>query len=150
MRKVNNIVLHCTAGSQRQSIASLKSWWFTPKPKGNGWKTVGYHWIIEADGTPTRLADDETVTNGVGGHNSDSIHISYMGGIDLTTKKAIDNRTPQQKATQAVLVRMYKLKYPDAKVLGHRDFPGVRKDCPSFDVKEWLKDVYMDNVTQDE
>jgi N-acetylmuramoyl-L-alanine amidase len=22
--------------------------------------------------------------------------------------------------------------YPDARILGHRDFPGVRKACPSF------------------
>jgi hypothetical protein len=27
--------------------------------------------------------------------------------------------------------------YPQAEVLGHRDIPGVKKDCPSFNVKEW-------------
>jgi N-acetylmuramoyl-L-alanine amidase len=30
-------------------------------------------------------------------------------------------------------------KYPAAEVLGHRDFPNVHKACPSFDVKDWLK-----------
>jgi len=24
--------------------------------------------------------------------------------------------------------------YPDARVVGHRDLPGVKKDCPCFDV----------------
>ena len=28
---------------------------------------------------------------------------------------------------------------PDAEILGHRDLPNVHKDCPSFDVKRWLK-----------
>jgi hypothetical protein len=27
-------------------------------------------------------------------------------------------------------------------ILGHRDFPGVTKRCPSFDVREWLN-AYM-------
>jgi len=24
--------------------------------------------------------------------------------------------------------------YPEAKVVGHRDLPGVKKECPCFDV----------------
>jgi N-acetylmuramoyl-L-alanine amidase len=35
-------------------------------------------------------------------------------------------------------------KYPKAEILGHRDFPGVAKACPSFDVKSWLKDYDSD------
>lgn len=31
-----------------------------------------------------------------------------------------------------------------AEVLGHRDFPGVKKECPSFDVRTWLKTVDLD------
>ena len=31
-------------------------------------------------------------------------------------------------------------RYPKAQVLGHRDFPNVKKACPSFDVKQWLAD----------
>ena len=33
------------------------------------------------------------------------------------------------------------LDYPDAEILGHRDLPWVRKSCPCFDVKEWLKEI---------
>jgi len=31
--------------------------------------------------------------------------------------------------------------YPEAEVIGHRDLPWVRKSCPCFDVKKWLKEV---------
>ncbi|WP_367614995.1 hypothetical protein [Segatella copri] len=31
--------------------------------------------------------------------------------------------------------------YPDAEILGHRDLPNVRKDCPCFDVRDWLEDI---------
>ena len=34
---------------------------------------------------------------------------------------------------------MLRNKYPNAIIQGHRDFDGVRKSCPRFDVKEWLK-----------
>jgi N-acetylmuramoyl-L-alanine amidase len=137
MRRIDNIVLHCTAGSQKQTIEGLKAWW----KDGMKWKQVGYHWVIEADGGLTQLVQDDIVTNGVGGHNAHSIHISYFGGVDLRTWKAVDNRTPAQKESMYQLVRSYKLKYPDANILGHRDFPGVKKACPSFDVATWLKEV---------
>ena len=35
-------------------------------------------------------------------------------------------------------------RYPKAQVLGHRDFPGVAKACPSFDVKTWLANYTPD------
>ena len=35
-------------------------------------------------------------------------------------------------------------RYPQAKVVGHRDFPGVNKACPSFDVKTWLANYTPD------
>ena len=31
------------------------------------------------------------------------------------------------------LLRSLKLDYPDAQIIGHRDLPGVSKDCPCFD-----------------
>ena len=33
------------------------------------------------------------------------------------------------------------LDYPGAEILGHRDLPWVRKSCPCFNVKEWLKEI---------
>lgn len=137
MRVINNIVLHCTAGSQKQTIQDLKDWW----KNGKGWKQVGYHWVIDGDGNKHNLAADDEITNGVGGHNKDSLHISYMGGVDTKTWVAIDNRTPEQRKAMEELVRYYHDKYPEAVILGHRDFPGVKKSCPSFDTKTWLKEI---------
>lgn len=33
------------------------------------------------------------------------------------------------------------LYFPDAVILGHRDLPGVHKECPCFDTKAWLKEI---------
>jgi hypothetical protein len=41
----------------------------------------------------------------------------------------------------AELVKKLKGEFPQAVVRGHRDWPGVKKACPSFSVSDWLKQV---------
>jgi N-acetylmuramoyl-L-alanine amidase len=139
MRKINNIVLHCTATPQTTTIESIQRYW----RDSLGWKSPGYHHIIKPNGEVVDLLPIEKPSNGVAGHNHDSIHISYIGGID-GHGKGLDNRTPAQKGAQIELLRKYHAMFPNAKILGHRDFPGVTKECPSFDVRKWLATVSID------
>jgi len=37
----------------------------------------------------------------------------------------------------AALVKDLMQDYPEAKVIGHRDVPGVHKECPGFTVAAW-------------
>lgn len=134
MRTVKYIAVHCTATPQNTTVKSILNYWKT----GLGWKNPGYHLIVKPNGEYERLASDETICNGVKNYNSVSMHISYIGGID-SKGKAIDNRTPEQKQTMLELICELKLKYPNAKIQGHRDFPNVAKDCPSFNAIEEYK-----------
>lgn len=136
MRKITHIVLHCTATPQSTTIKSIQNYWKNVL----GWKSPGYHHIILPNGTIVDLLPIEQVSNGVAGHNATSIHISYIGGVDAKGK-AVDSRTDAQKAAQVQLLRKYRAMFPGAKILGHRDFPGVAKSCPSFDVAAWLKEI---------
>lgn len=140
MRAIIYIVIHTTATAQNTKVSSIQSYWRTPKPHGPGWKYPGYHRIIEADGTIHTLATDEQITNGVEGHNANALHVSYIGGIDAK-KNALDNRTRAQKMALAAVVASWKVKYPDALVLGHRDFVGVKKACPCFDAIPWWQKI---------
>jgi N-acetylmuramoyl-L-alanine amidase len=129
VRRIDNIVIHCTATSNTAKISSILNYWKTSL----GWKNVGYHIIVENKGNSVRLAEDTQITNGVGGHNRNSIHICYIGGLN-----GKDTRSPEQKAKLIYLVKKYKEIYPNAKVLGHRDFKGVKKECPCFNaIKEY-------------
>lgn len=134
MRTITHIVLHCTATPQTATITSMKNYWRNHL----GWKNPGYHFVIKPDGEAVQLLPLDQVANGVAGHNAKSIHISYIGGVDAANRP-IDNRTEMQIHTQICLLKELKAKFPNAKILGHRDFPGVAKACPSFDVKSWLK-----------
>jgi N-acetylmuramoyl-L-alanine amidase len=130
MREIKYIVLHCTATPKNTTVQSIMNHWSNVL----GWKSPGYHYIITPNGTDVQLADISKQTNGVKGHNKNSIHISYIGG------QFGDDRTEYQKRTMAELVRKFKVIYPKAQILGHCDFSGVTKSCPNFNVKQWLQD----------
>lgn len=146
-RRINNIVIHCTAGYG--DVAAIKRFW----KESLGWKQVGYHRFIYEDGRIEELAPFEVVTNGVGGHNSDSIHISYQGGVDRkNVRKALDTRTLAQKESILTCIgdalRWIKEQGQPVdliRIVGHRDFSPDKdgsgviesweriKECPCFD-----------------
>jgi N-acetylmuramoyl-L-alanine amidase len=130
MRKITHIVVHCTATRQEAEVASILRYWRETK----GWKSPGYHYIIDADGVETQLLTIAQPSNGVKGHNSSIINVCYLGGVDLFGRP-VDNRTPKQKAQLLSRIKALKVMFPEAKIQGHRDFPGVSKACPSFDAK---------------
>lgn len=128
--------MHCTATSQNTSISSIQNYWKNQL----GWRMPGYHFIIKPDGEVVSLLSIEQVSNGVQGFNHESINISYIGGID---EKVIpkDNRTLAQKASLLKLLTELRQKFPKAIIQGHRDFPNVKKACPSFDAKKEYQHV---------
>lgn len=130
MRQIKFIVVHCTATPQNATISSIQKYW----RENLGWESPGYHKIIEADGKVTTLATDDKVCNGVAGFNSVSLHVSYIGGVQGSLAK--DNRTEGQKQALLQVLKEWKAKYPKAIIQGHRDFPDVKKACPSFDAKK--------------
>jgi len=136
MRPINHIVLHTTASNITATADSINRY----HKKVLKWRSPGYHFIIERDGKVVDNWPIEKTTNGVKGHNHDSIHISYIGGIDAKGKPT-DNRTKEQKQAMAELVTKLTNKFPNAKVLGHRDFPNVNKACPCFGAGAWWAEV---------
>lgn len=147
MRKIERIFVHCTAGSQKQTVADLLA-----EFKRKRWRNPGYHIVITPDGKCHQLLDFGKVSNGVKGYNQTAINVAYMGGIG-PEGRATDNRTDAQKESLRKLLKLLKGRYPDAEILGHRDISpdtngnGVvdtwerTKECPCFDAKEEYKDL---------
>jgi N-acetylmuramoyl-L-alanine amidase len=136
MRKIKYIAVHCTAGNQAATVDDLRKE-FARK----GWKNPGYHYVITADGVIHQLLDNEKVSNGVRGYNAVTVNVAYTGGIDLATRKPLDNRTAAQKASLRAVLKVLHSLFPTAVIQGHRDFPGVSKACPSFDAKAEYADI---------
>jgi N-acetylmuramoyl-L-alanine amidase len=131
MRTIKYIVIHCTATPKGTTIESIQNYW-----KNNlKWKNPGYHKIIDNLGNIITLAPDNITCNGVAGHNSNSLHVSYIGGLKE------DDRNDLQKIALIKVIKEWKKKYPDAIIQGHRDFKGVKKLCPQFNAKEEYKKI---------
>lgn len=128
MRPIEEIIVHCSATEAGRDIkaAEIRRWHI----EGNGWKDIGYHYVIDIDGTievgrPIDQAGAHT-TN----HNKTTIGICYVGG--LWNGKPKDTRTLKQQAAMVQLIRSLKVCFPSIKkVSGHRDY--ANKACPCFD-----------------
>lgn len=131
-RALKYIAIHCTATQPTATVAAIQRYW----RDALGWKSPGYHLLIEPNGTIHRLLDFNGIANGVRGFNKETVHISYIGGVDRAGKP-LDNRTAAQK--KAILECINEvIKWSDNKCLiiqGHRDFPNAKKACPCFDAK---------------
>lgn len=126
MRTINKIIVHCSATPEGRhtTVKEIDLW-----HKQNGWKGVGYHYIIYLDGSIHKGRDVEMTGAHCVGHNKDSIGVCYIGGCDRNMKPK-DTRTPEQKEALIELLTRLKKRYPDAKIYGHRDF--ANKCCPCF------------------
>jgi N-acetylmuramoyl-L-alanine amidase len=53
----------------------------------------------------------------------------------------MDTRTEAQKEAMVRVIRDLLKRYPNAKVVGHRDMPGAATQCPGFDAAAWWAEV---------
>lgn len=137
MLPIRHLTIHCAATPEGRDVrAATVDAWDIAK-----FGQPSYHLIIELDGTAVRGLPDTEKGAHVGGKNTGNIGICYVGGMDRENKKPKDTRNAAQRAAMARLVREYRAKYPKIQVRGHRDWPGVAKVCPSFDVAAWLKEA---------
>ena len=128
MREINEIIVHCSATREGQDIdASTIDEWH----KARGWSGIGYHFIVKLNGSIEYGRMVDKVGAHCKGHNTNSIGVCYIGGVENDGKTPKDTRTSEQIASLLTLLRFLKLLHPDASIYGHRDF--ANKACPSFD-----------------
>lgn len=134
---VTHLTIHCAATPEGRVVTyeQINAW---DKAK---FGQISYHYVIELDGKITRTLRDDQLGAHVGGHNHGNIGMCYIGGVCADNKTPKDTRTDAQKKSLLDVVRLYKQRYPGIIIRGHRDWPGVAKACPSFDVRAWLKEV---------
>lgn len=130
---VRFITVHCSATPPESDVGTdeIRRW-----HKGKGWEDVGYHYVIRRNGTVEAGRSLDFQGAHVEGHNHEAIGICLVGGVrrDLSPDA---NFTAVQYTSLETLINLLLPRYPGATVRGHRDFPGVTKACPSFDVPAW-------------
>ena len=137
-RQINYLVVHCSATPEgRDHTAKDIDLWHRQR----GFNEIGYNYVVRLTGTIEGGRDVDKIPAHVTNHNKDSIGICYIGGIDKKTLQPKDTRTAEQKEALKKLLTELKALYPEAEILGHRDFPGVAKACPCFNAKDEYKNI---------
>ena len=140
MRPINEIIVHCTATQADwmkghptgSKVEEVRKW-----HKARGWKDIGYHFLIDRDGTVMAGRPLEQTGAHVAGHNTGTIGISLFGGFGSSADdKFEDNFTPQQDFALRKLIDDLKDRFPITKVTGHNEY--AAKACPGFRVGKWL------------
>lgn len=132
----DHIIIHCSATKPSMDIGvrEIRMW-----HKQQGWLDVGYHYIIKRDGTVQEGRPCDVVGSHVKNHNSNSVGVCLVGGVDEKMKPDA-NYTVDQWAALETVVKDLKEKFPTASVKGHNEFD-AGKACPSFNVQSWLKSL---------
>lgn len=137
MRPIKWIVVHTSATADKSgkpvdaSAESIRRY----HREHNGWKDIGYHYVIRRDGTIEQGRELWEPGAHVGGFNVESIGICCSGHGD------IEDFTPLQHQALANLCAQHckNFSLPHTVVIGHReadDFgaPHVDKTCPGTKV----------------
>lgn len=127
------IAIHCSATPPNRDIGAAE---IDVMHKQRGFERIGYNYVIRRDGRlEIGRVEGETLAHAQG-YNKDAIAICLVGGVnEHNAPKA--NFTDAQMRTLRTAVDFLRIKYPQADLIGHRDLPGVLKDCPCFNVKHW-------------
>jgi N-acetylmuramoyl-L-alanine amidase len=142
MRKIDEIIIHCTAtrpdwwtGTSAEVKTNEVRNWHTSK----GWSDIGYHYLIDRDGTVVTGRPLDRTGAHVKGHNTGTVGISLFGGFGGSAGDSFaDNFTEDQERALLDLIAKLKSDHPSiTKISGHNQY--AAKACPCFSVPAWLK-----------
>ncbi len=144
MRSINEVIVHCSATrpdwmidySLQRKIDEIRRWHVS----GNGWSDIGYHDLIDRDGTvlpgrPIGRAGAHTK-----GRNQNSIGVCLIGGHGSAETDAPEEHfTEPQLRALANYLDTRKAQFPITRISGHNQY--AAKACPGFNVPAWYAAV---------
>ncbi|MBE6282160.1 MAG: N-acetylmuramoyl-L-alanine amidase [Bacteroides sp.] len=135
MRRIDHIVVHCSATREGQHLPPEILDWMH---RARGFSGTGYHYYIRRSGAVHNARPIAQIGAHTRGYNHHSIGICYEGGLDARGNPT-DTRTPEQRAVLRLLVEQLKRKFPAARVCGHRDLSPDTDGDGVVEPHEWLK-----------
>lgn len=140
---VTGIFIHCTAtpsdwrpkDTSRQRVEAIRQMHI----KERGWRDIGYHWLIDRDGTVLPGRVETEIGAHVAGHNTGTIGISLFGGLTAQPHDPFSrNFTNAQEAALVHLIDDIQARTNITSIRGHNQVDSG-KACPGFWVPDWMK-----------
>ena len=140
---VTGIFIHCTA--------TPSNWRISDSPHGRleairemhikerHWKDIGYHWLIDRDGSIMRGRAETVIGAHVENHNRGTIGISLFGGITSKPRDRFEkNYTSAQLVSLLDLIEDIRTRTRITSIRGHNEVDSG-KACPGFWVPDWMR-----------
>jgi N-acetyl-anhydromuramyl-L-alanine amidase AmpD len=110
-----------------EKVAEIRRWHVQQR----GWRDIGYHWVIDRDGSAAPGRPETEIGAHVEGHNAGTIGICLLGGYGARADDPFEkNFTAAQKATVKRLINEIRSRTEIRKVSGHNEY--AAKACPGF------------------
>ena len=153
-RDITEVVVHWTAHFINQDIGAEE---IHGQHKTDGFKGIGYHYVIRKDGTIERgrPINKEGAHAKANGHDKYSIGIAFVGGYTVNSNSGLANppygkeslNDEQMKALKMFFNAFYKV-WPGGQAWGHNDTDPQNEPDPGFPVPEFVRSKFgKENVS---
>jgi len=155
-RPISEVILHWSETFTNANLTGLELQQLT------GAGSNAYHYIIKRDGSMERGVPLDEVGTASPGHNTYSIQICLVGGVNVASEDdAINGNlgassiTRTQFNTLHQLFRVFFLHFPGGQALGHGEFDVTQLD-PGFEVRDYVynafnkRSLYIDPLNEPE
>lgn len=142
MRKITEIILHCSAtrpnwmhdAGTAAKVAEIRRWHMQDR----GWRDIGYHFIVDRDGSVALGRPIEQTGSHVKGRNAGTIGVCLIGGHGSSAYDDFsENFTQAQDKAARGLIADLRERFGNVPVSGHNDY--AAKACPGFKADKWLR-----------
>lgn len=131
IKEVKLLVVHCSDTDNSQNFSAID---IHKMHLDFGWDGIGYHKIINRSGKIENGRPEYWVGAHVKGKNEYSLGVCLIGKNQFTKKQFISLEK---------ILKKWKVIYPNAMIVGHRDTGNTQKTCPNFDVINWAKNKFI-------
>ena len=153
-RDITEVVVHWSAHFLNQDIGAEE---IHGQQKNDGFKGIGYHYVIRKDGTIERgrPINKEGAHAKANGHDKYSIGIAFVGGYTVNSNSGLANppygkeslNDEQMKALKMFFNAFYKV-WPGGQAWGHNDTDPQNEPDPGFPVPEFVRSKFgKENVS---
>lgn len=130
MRRIDQIVIHHTAGPPDQTVEQIRRFHIDER----GWDDIGYHFVITDDGRVHKGRDWQRIPACVQNKNTHSLCIAVTGDNTDPDNEWNDLQFTALRATIDTLVAI-----TGADVGGHKDYRDTL--CPGLEVSDYYQPI---------
>lgn len=126
-----------------QTVEGFANYHITPKPDGNGWPGLGYHYVVAPDGKIWKTGYANESRWSVGNHNGYSISLMIIGSFDKENPTQIQYDSAVELASR--MGNAYAV--PQRNIMGHNEYSGhAANACPGINMGDFRTAVRLFQV----